>query len=43
MTTDDGASRLLVSAQVRYLDVVKALMEVGARELVMLTADDRVS
>ena len=26
-----------------YVDVVKALLEVGRRELVMLTADDGVS
>jgi choline kinase len=30
-----------MSAQNGHLDVVKALLEVGGRELVMLTADDR--
>ena len=38
---DTGASCLWISAQNGHLQVVKALLEAGGRELLMLTADDR--
>ena len=43
LTTDDGASCLMVSAQNGHLEVVRALLEAGGRELLMLTRDDGVS
>ena len=43
MTADGGFSCLYVSAQEGHLEVVKALLEAGGRELVMLTADDEAS
>jgi ankyrin repeat protein len=44
MTKNDGASCLFLNCAAKgHLNVVKALLEVGGRELVMLTADTGVS
>jgi ankyrin repeat protein len=40
---DTGASCLWISAQNGHLQVVKALLEAGGRELLMLTEDDGAS
>ena len=40
---DNRASSLWICAQNGHLDVVKALLEAGGRELVMLTRDNGVS
>jgi hypothetical protein len=40
ITRDDGVKCLLMKAHEAHLEVVKALMEAGGRELVMLTRDD---
>ena len=42
-TRDSGASCLWISAQNGHLEVLKALLEVGGRELVILTMDNGVS
>ena len=42
MTKDDGASYLWISAHEGHLDVVNALLEVGGRELAMMTRDNGV-
>ena len=39
-TRDTGVRCLYISAQEGHLDVVKALLDAGGRELAMLTADD---
>ena len=43
LTADNGASCLFMSAQNGHLEVVRALLEAGGRELAMLTADDGAS
>ena len=42
LTKDDGYS-CLMSAQNGHLELVKALLEAGGRELVMLTSDNGAS
>ncbi len=39
LTTDDGTSCLWIKAANGHLEVVKALLEAGGRELLMLTND----
>jgi len=39
LSRDDGVSCLYISAREGHVDVVKAQLEAGGRELVMLTAD----
>jgi len=43
MTADNGASCLMISAQGGHLEVVRALLEAGGRELLILTMDDVTS
>ena len=40
---NDEPSYLFLAVEEGHVEVVKALLEVGGRELVMLTADDGVS
>jgi hypothetical protein len=43
LTRDNGLSCRLISAEKGHLDVMKALLEAGGRELVMLTTPDGAS